>query len=73
LRLNNLNRLDWQFLEHLAEQIGKPKLLRAIGAVLELAGEEDAHIVDESIAVADLLTAVKGYQGIIQAATSREN
>jgi len=27
--------------------------------------EEDAHIVDESIAVADLLTAAKGYQGII--------
>lgn len=40
LRLNNLNQLDWQFLERLAEQIGKPKLLRAIGAVRELAGEE---------------------------------
>lgn len=32
--------------------------------------EEDAHIVDESIAVADLLTAARGYQGIIQAACS---
>ncbi len=30
--------------------------------------EEDAHIVDESIAVADLLTAARGYQGIICAA-----
>jgi len=27
--------------------------------------EEDAHTVDESIAVADLLTAARGYQGII--------
>jgi putative selenium metabolism hydrolase len=30
--------------------------------------EEDAHTVDESIAVSDLLTAARGYQGIIQAA-----
>lgn len=30
--------------------------------------EEDAHIVDESIAVADLLTAAAGYQGIMRAA-----
>jgi len=29
--------------------------------------EEDAHIVDESIAVADLRAAARGYQGIIQA------
>jgi putative selenium metabolism hydrolase len=35
--------------------------------------EEDAHIVDESIAVADLLTAARGYQGIIQAAMSLDN
>ena len=32
--------------------------------------EEDAHIVDESIAVADLQTAVRGYQGIIQSVCS---
>lgn len=32
--------------------------------------EEDAHIADESIAVADLLTAARGYQGIIQAVCS---
>lgn len=30
--------------------------------------EEDAHIVDESIVVADLLTAAMGYQGIIYSA-----
>jgi len=40
LRLNNLDRLDWQLISRLAEEIGKPKLLRAIGAVRELAGEE---------------------------------
>jgi putative selenium metabolism hydrolase len=32
--------------------------------------EEDAHIVDESIAVADLLAAAMGYQGIIRAVCS---
>jgi len=32
--------------------------------------EEDAHIVDESIAVADLLTAAQGYQGIIDSVCS---
>lgn len=40
LRLNNLDRLDWQFLGALAEQIEKLKLLRAIAAIRELAGEE---------------------------------
>lgn len=40
LRLNNLDRLDWQFLSRLAEQIEKPKLLRALAAIRELAGEE---------------------------------
>jgi predicted transcriptional regulator of viral defense system len=40
LRLNNLDRLDWPFLGSLAEQIKKPKLLRALAAIRELAGEE---------------------------------
>ena len=40
LRLNNLDRLDWQFLSRLAGQIEKPKLLRALAAIRELAGEE---------------------------------
>jgi len=40
LRLGNLNRLDWQFLEHLARKIEKPKLMRAITAIRELAREE---------------------------------
>jgi hypothetical protein len=40
LRLGNLNRLDWQFLEHLAWQIEKPKLLRVITAIQALAREE---------------------------------
>ena len=40
LRLNNLGRLDWHLLEHLAKKIDKPKLLRAITAIRELAGEE---------------------------------
>ncbi|MCA2002906.1 MAG: YgeY family selenium metabolism-linked hydrolase [Chloroflexi bacterium] len=33
--------------------------------------EEDAHIVDESISVADLLIAARGYQGIIYSACSK--
>jgi predicted transcriptional regulator of viral defense system len=40
LRLGNLNQLDWQFLECLARLIEKPKLLRALAAIRELAGEE---------------------------------
>jgi hypothetical protein len=40
LRLNNLDRLDWQLIGQLAEQVGKPKLLRALAAIRELAGEE---------------------------------
>jgi predicted transcriptional regulator of viral defense system len=40
LRLGNLNRLDWQLLEHLARKIEKPKLMRAITAIRELAREE---------------------------------
>lgn len=32
--------------------------------------EEDAHIIDESISVADLETAMRGYQGIIRAVCS---
>jgi predicted transcriptional regulator of viral defense system len=40
LRLNNLERLDWQLLERLAREIGKPKLMRAFTAIRELAREE---------------------------------
>jgi predicted transcriptional regulator of viral defense system len=40
LRLNNLDRLDWQLLERLARQIEKPKLPRAITAIQALAREE---------------------------------
>ena len=40
LRLGNLDRLDWQLLERFARKIEKPKLLRALAAILELAGEE---------------------------------
>lgn len=40
LRLNNLNRLDWQFLERLARKIEKPKLIRAVAAIRELVGDE---------------------------------
>ena len=40
LRLNNLDRLNWQLFERLARQIEKPKLLRALVAIRELAGEE---------------------------------
>jgi predicted transcriptional regulator of viral defense system len=42
LRLSNLNRLDWQLLEYLAERIKKPKLIRAVKGIWELAGEEGA-------------------------------
>jgi predicted transcriptional regulator of viral defense system len=40
LRLNNLDRLDWQLISRLAGQIKKPKLLRALAAIRELAGGE---------------------------------
>jgi predicted transcriptional regulator of viral defense system len=40
LRLNNLDRLNWQLFERLARQIEKPKLLRALVTIRELAGEE---------------------------------
>jgi predicted transcriptional regulator of viral defense system len=40
LRLNNLDRLDWQLISRLAGQIKKPKPLRALAAIRELAGEE---------------------------------
>ncbi len=39
LRLNNLEGLNWQLLERLARKIEKPKLLRAIARMRELAGE----------------------------------
>jgi predicted transcriptional regulator of viral defense system len=37
LRLGNLNRLDWELFERLARKIEKPKLLRAITTIRELA------------------------------------
>jgi predicted transcriptional regulator of viral defense system len=40
LRLNNLDRLDWQLLKRLARRIDKPKLIRAFAAIQALAGEE---------------------------------
>lgn len=40
LRLENLNRLDWQVLERLGGRIKKPKLTRAVAVIRELAGEE---------------------------------
>ena len=40
LRLNNLDRLDWQLLERFARKIEKPKLLRAITAIRKLAHVE---------------------------------
>jgi len=40
LRLNYLDRLDWQLLDRLARQTEKPKLLRAITAIQALAREE---------------------------------
>ena len=33
--------------------------------------EEDAHVVDERIAVADVLAAERGYRGIIEAALAQ--
>jgi predicted transcriptional regulator of viral defense system len=40
LRLNYLDRLDWHLINRLAGQIKKPKLLRALATIQELAGEE---------------------------------
>ncbi len=40
LRLNNLGRLDWQLLERLTRKLEKPKLMRAMAAIRELAEEE---------------------------------
>ena len=40
LRLNNLEQLDWQRLERFVREIEKPKLIRAMAAIRELAGEE---------------------------------
>lgn len=40
LRLNHLDRLDSQLISRLVEQFKKPKLLRVMAAIRELAGEE---------------------------------
>lgn len=44
LRLNNLVRLDVQYLEHLATKIDKPKLLRAVDIIKALANEEKEFV-----------------------------
>ncbi len=44
LRLNNLERLDWQNLERLAIKIDKPKLLRAVDLIRKLANEEKEFV-----------------------------
>lgn len=41
LRLNNLGRLDWQLLERLTRKLEKPKLMRAMAAIRELAEEAE--------------------------------
>lgn len=41
LRLENLNRLDWEALEQLVKQLAKPKPTRAVREIRKLAGEED--------------------------------
>ncbi len=38
LRLSNLDQLDWQLVKQLAHRIDKPKLLRAVSALQQLAG-----------------------------------
>jgi predicted transcriptional regulator of viral defense system len=40
LRLENLNRLDWQVFECFARRFEKPKLTRAVRKIRKLAGEE---------------------------------
>jgi hypothetical protein len=42
LRLNNLDQLDWQLISRLAGQIKKPKLLRALAAIRELAAKKES-------------------------------
>lgn len=44
LRLNNLERLDWQNLKRLAMKIDKPKLLRAVDVIRALANEEKEFV-----------------------------
>ena len=44
LRLGNLNQLDWQLLKNLAGRIEKPKLLRAVVAIQNLAGIEEEFV-----------------------------
>ncbi len=44
LRLNNLERLDWQNLKRLAMKIDKPKLLRAVDLIRALANEEKEFV-----------------------------
>jgi predicted transcriptional regulator of viral defense system len=40
LRLSNLDQLDWQYLKNFAKLSSKPKLLRAVAALQDLAEEE---------------------------------
>jgi predicted transcriptional regulator of viral defense system len=43
LRLSNLDQLDWQLLERLARKIEKPKLLRAVTIIQDLAEDEGVY------------------------------
>jgi len=43
LRLTNLDQLDWQLLGRLANRIEKPKLLRAVAALQQLAGAGEEY------------------------------
>ncbi|MEA3441854.1 MAG: hypothetical protein U9R58_16380 [Chloroflexota bacterium] len=45
LRLENLDRLNWQKFDRLVCQMGKPKLARAARRIQELAGEEEVFEV----------------------------
>jgi hypothetical protein len=40
LRLENLDRLDWEVLERLVNLLGKPKLTRAVAEIRQLASQE---------------------------------
>lgn len=43
LRLSRLDQLNWQLLNQLASKMKKPKLLRAVKVIQELAGEEEDY------------------------------
>ena len=43
LRLENLNRLNWQTFDRLVKQLKKPRLTRAFAEIRKIAGEEDEY------------------------------